>query len=72
MEDTVTIRIPAELKEALLQICEAEGSSLSIVVRNALKKLISLHQFETLRAETIPHAEKSGVYTDEDILDLPS
>ena len=72
MEDTVTLRIPSEMKDALEKICKAEGTSMSVMVRDALKKLIALYQFETLRKEIMPFAEKEGLYTDEDVLDTPS
>lgn len=72
MDDTITLRIPTEMKEALEEICKTEGVNMSGVVRNALIKLISLYQFDKLRKETLPFAEKSGLFSDEDILDLPS
>jgi Arc/MetJ-type ribon-helix-helix transcriptional regulator len=72
MEDTVTLRIPAEMRAALEEICAAEGTNLSVVVRDALKRLISLYKYEGLRKEILPFAEKVGLYSDEDILDLPS
>jgi Arc/MetJ-type ribon-helix-helix transcriptional regulator len=72
MDDIVTLRIPAEMKQALEEICKTEGINMSVVVRSALKRLIALHQFEALRDQIAPFAEKAGIFSDEDILNLPS
>ncbi|MCB0309915.1 MAG: ribbon-helix-helix protein, CopG family [Bdellovibrionales bacterium] len=72
MDETITLRIPIEMREALEEICDSEGVSMSVVVRDALKKLISTHKHEELRKEILPYAEKAGFYSDEDILDIPS
>ena len=72
MEKTITLRIPEDMKKTLDKICEQEGKNISLVIRDALRRLISVHRFKDLRKKTIPYAEKSGILYDEDIFDIAS
>ncbi len=67
MKSAVTIRLDEELERRLDQICARSGKTRSEVVREALRRQLSLMQFEQLRARIMPFAEAQGYLTDEDI-----
>jgi predicted DNA-binding protein len=68
----MTIRIPDDLRKQLQKISKAEGKPVSDIVRESLKRYLTLYEFERLRAMTIPYAEAQGIYTDEDVFKLIS
>jgi len=72
MSQSMTIRIPDDLRKQLLKISKAEGKPVSDIVRESLKRYLTLYEFERLRAKTIPYAEAQGIYTDEDVFKLIS
>ena len=72
MSQSMTIRIPDDLRKELDKISRAEGVPVSDIVRASLKKYVVLYEFEKLRAQTIPYAEARGIYTDEDVFKLIS
>ena len=72
MSQSMTIRIPDDLRKQLQKISKAEGKPVSDIVRESLKRYLTLYEFERLRAMTIPYAEAQGIYTDEDIFKLIS
>ncbi len=51
----------------LSQLSEQEGKSKSEVAREALRRQLSLAQFEALRRRVMPFAESRGYLTDEDL-----
>lgn len=70
--DAVTIRLDASLEEMLDQVCRSSGRSRSEVVREALRRHLTLELFEEARRQLIPFAEAQGIYTDEDVFKLIS
>lgn len=72
MRDTITISLPKELRKALDRVTKERGVSRSDVVRESLRRTLFLSEFEALRAELIPLAQKQGIYTDEDVFKLVS
>jgi predicted transcriptional regulator len=67
MSDTITVRIPKDLKEKLESICKKEKISMSDLIRKSISKNIVLYQFRKLRNQVLPFAEAQGLLTDEDI-----
>jgi predicted transcriptional regulator len=72
MKSAVTIRLDDDLERRLDQACERSGKSRSEIIREALRRQLSLMQFEQLRERTMPFAEAQGILTDEDIFRLVS
>ena len=72
MNAAVTIRLDEELERRLNQVCERSGKSRSEVVREALRRQLSLMQFEQLRERVMPFAEAQGILTDEDVFRMIS
>jgi metal-responsive CopG/Arc/MetJ family transcriptional regulator len=67
MKEVITIRLGAELQVELDDLCEQLGRTRSEVVRDALRRQLSLMRFERTRRGIIPFAEARGYLTDEDV-----
>jgi predicted transcriptional regulator len=67
MKSAITIRLDAELDKMLNQVSRKLKRSRSEVVRDSLRRQLSIHIFESLRNSTLPFAEKKGYLTDDDI-----
>jgi predicted transcriptional regulator len=63
----VTIRIEPDLQKLLDQVCKQTGRTRSDVVRDSLKRQLSIIRFEQLRRQVLPFAEARGYLTDEDV-----
>jgi len=72
MGNVITIRLDADLQRRLDEVCDRSGRSRSDVVRDAIKRQVSLIQFEQLRREVLPFAEARGYLTDEDVFNAVS
>jgi len=72
MSQTITIRIPDDMRHELEELSKAEHKPVSDLVRDSLRKYISVHKFRQLRNMTLPFAESSGILTDEDVFDIMS
>ena len=67
MKTSITIRLDEDLEKMLNQVSRRAGRTRSEVVRDALKRQLSLAMFEQLREEVLPFAEARGYLTDEDL-----
>jgi len=67
MKQTMTIRVPDELREELQEISKAEGKPVSDLVRDSLRRYIAIYRFRKLRNMVLPFAEAQGILTDEDV-----
>lgn len=67
MKGVVTIRLDAELERMLDTFCRRSKRKRSEVVRDALRRQLSLFLFEQLRHKAMPFAEARGYLTDEDV-----
>lgn len=63
----VTIRIEPDLQKLLDKVCKQTGRTRSDVVRDSLKRQLSIIRFEQLRRQVLPFAEARGYLTDEDV-----
>lgn len=63
----VTIRLDPDLERLLDRVCKQSGRTRSDVVRDALKRQLSIIRFEQLRRQVLPFAEARGYLTDEDV-----
>ena len=64
---TVQIRLDPDLEKLLRRLCKQTGRTRSELVREALRRQLSLLRFERLRRRTLPFAEARGYLTDEDV-----
>jgi len=67
MDTTLTIRIDKELEQMLEEASMRSGQSKSELVRQALKRQLSIESFQQLRKELLPYGEAQGWLTDEDV-----
>jgi predicted transcriptional regulator len=63
----VTIRLDTDLERMLDKVCKQSGRTRSDIVRDALKRQLSILRFEQLRRQVLPFAEARGYLTDEDV-----
>jgi predicted transcriptional regulator len=63
----VTIRLEPELEKLLDTVCKESGRSRSDILRDALKRQLSILRLEQLRRQIMPFAEARGYLTDEDV-----
>ena len=67
MKGTLTIRLDRELERMLDRLCKRTGQSRSDLVRQAVRREVSLRRFDDLRRRVMPFAEARGYLTDEDV-----
>jgi predicted transcriptional regulator len=67
MSQTLTIRIPEEMRKELQEISKIEDKPVSDLVRDSLRKYIAIRRFRKLRNMVLPFAEAQGILTDEDV-----
>lgn len=67
MDTTLTIRLDNDLDQLLEEMSEKSGLSKSELVRQALKRQLSIESFHLLRKKLLPHAELQGWLTDGDV-----
>lgn len=72
MRQTLTIRLPDDLRKELQKISKEESKPMSDLVRESLQRYISIYKFHRLRNKVLPFAESQGILTDEDIFDVIS
>lgn len=69
MKSTITVRLDDDLDAQLSETAEALGQSRSEIVRDALRRQLSVHRFQALREQVMPFAEARGYLTDEDVFE---
>ena len=67
MANMLNVRLEPELERLLARLCRSTGAKRSDVVREALRRHLSLRSFERLRERMVPLARKKGYITDEDV-----
>ncbi len=67
MKETLTVRIPSDLRDELERISEAESKPVSDLVRDSIRGYIAIYNFRKLRKKILPYAEAQGILTDEDV-----
>jgi len=72
MRQTLTIRLPDDLRKELQKISQKESKPMSDLVRESLQRYISIYKFRRLRNKVLPFAESQGMLTDEDVFDVIS
>ena len=65
--NTLTIRIPDELRADLEEISSRQNVPVSALVRESLRRYVASERFRALRKRTLPFAGAQGLLTDEDV-----
>jgi len=72
MSDTLTVSLPRAISKELDALVKRTGKTRSEVVREAVRRQLSLERFRALRERLVPKAQARGLYTDEDVFKLVS
>ena len=67
MKPTLTIRLPEEMRSILQDISNEEHKPVSDIVRESIRRYVSIYQFRQLMKKVLPFAEAQGLLTDEDV-----
>jgi predicted transcriptional regulator len=67
MKKPITVRLPDDLRRELQAMSDIEDVPVSDIVRESIRKYISVHRFRRLRNRVLPFAEAQGLLTDDDI-----
>ena len=67
MNSVITVRLDRALQKRLDSVSRKLGVSRSDIIRDALKRQLSLLAFEKHREMAMPFAEARGFLTDEDV-----
>ena len=65
--NTLTIRLPDDLRADLKKISREQNKPVSDVVRESIRRYIAVERFRSLRRKVLPFAEAQGFLTDEDV-----
>jgi predicted transcriptional regulator len=65
--NTLTIRIPDELRADLQEISTRQSVPVSDLVRESIRRYVAIERFRALRKRTLPFAEAQGLLTDDDV-----
>lgn len=65
--NTITIRLPDDLRADLQQISQTQHKPVSDVVRESIRRYVAIEKFRALRRKVLPFAEAQGFMTDEDV-----
>ena len=65
--NTLTIRLPDDLRDDLKKISREQSKPVSDVVRESIRRYVALERFRALRRKVLPFAEAQGFLTDDDV-----
>jgi predicted transcriptional regulator len=65
--NTLTVRIPEELRADLQEISSRQSVPVSDLVRESIRRYVAIERFRALRKRTLPFAEAQGILSDEDV-----
>jgi predicted transcriptional regulator len=67
MKQTLTVRLPDDLRKELQRISDSEAKPVSDLVRESIQRYVAIYNFRKLRNTILPFAEAQGILTDEDV-----
>ncbi len=70
MSKTITIRLDDDLAEMLDLVLDGCQETKSQIIRDALRRQLSIRLLDQVRDELVPLARKQGIFTDEDVFDF--
>jgi predicted transcriptional regulator len=65
--NTLTVRIPDELRADLQEISSRQSVPVSDLVRESIRRYVAIERFRALRKRALPFAEAQGLLTDDDV-----
>jgi predicted transcriptional regulator len=70
MSKTVTIRLDDQLAHKLDYVAERTGRTKSDLIRDSLRRQLSIGLLDLARQKLVPLAEKRGIFTDDDVFEM--
>jgi predicted transcriptional regulator len=65
--NTITIRLPNELRSDLQKLSQEQNKPVSDLVRESIRRYVAVEKFRALRRKCLPFAEAKGFLTDDDV-----
>jgi predicted transcriptional regulator len=65
--NTITIRLPNELRSDLKRLSQEQNKPVSDIVRESIRRYVAVEKFCALRKKTLPFAEAQSFLTDEEV-----
>ncbi len=65
--NTLTIRLPDDLRADLQKLSQEQNKPVSDIVRESIRRYVAVEKFRALRKRVLPFAEAQGFLTDEDV-----
>jgi len=65
--NTLTIRLPDDLRADLQRLSREQSKPISDIVRESIRRYVAVERFRSLRRKVLPFAEAQGFLTDEDV-----
>ena len=65
--ETLTIRLPDDLKDDLQKLSQEQNKPVSDIVRESIRRYVAVERFRALRKKVLPFAEAQGFLTDEEV-----
>lgn len=65
--NTLTIRLPDDLRADLQRLSREQRKPISDIVRESIRQYVAVERFRALRRKVLPFAEAQGFLTDEDV-----
>ena len=69
MVQSITVTLPADVKQAVEELSKKEGVSFDEIVSRAINQHVFLRQFRSLRERMAAKAKNQGILTDQDVFD---
>ena len=63
--NTITIRLPDDLRADLQRVSEEHSKPISDIVRESIQRCVAMERFRALRRKALPFDEAQGFETDE-------
>ncbi len=67
VKTAITVRLDSDLEDQLDKVAGTSGRNRSEIIRDALRRYLTILEFESLRQRLMPFAEARGYLTDEDV-----
>ena len=64
---TITLRVPDDLEQALERQSTIAGVSKSELAREALRRFLTVSEFQRLRTKLVTRAQAKGIHTDDEV-----
>ncbi len=72
MKKKITITVSDDIASDLEELAREKGCSEEEIVMDVLRRQITVLRLQKLRAKMVPHAQKMGIFTDQDVFDRVS